>query len=127
MRLLHLEDDPDILEITRMALEMAGDFEIRQCSTGDDAVRIAEEFTPEVLLLDVMLPGQTGPEVLARLREIPKMVRVPALFMTARAQDSEVNALMQSGASGVITKPFDPVTLGQEIRSRIRTKLALVS
>jgi DNA-binding response OmpR family regulator len=127
MRLLHLEDDPDILEITRMALEMSGDFEIRQCSTGDDAVRIAEEFTPEVLLLDVMLPGQTGPEVLARLREIPEMARVPALFMTARAQESEVTSLMENGASGVITKPFDPVTLGQDIRARIRTKLSLVS
>jgi DNA-binding response OmpR family regulator len=65
--------------------------------------------------------------VLARLREIPEMARVPALFMTARAQESEVSSLMENGASGVITKPFDPVTLGQDIRARIRTKLSLVS
>jgi len=55
------------------------------------------------------------------------MARVPALFMTARAQESEVSSLMENGASGVITKPFDPVTLGQDIRARIRTKLSLVS
>lgn len=119
MRLLHLEDDPDILEITRMALELSGDFEIEQCSSGDDAVRVAQEFEPEVFLLDVMLPGQSGPEVLARLRELPKMANVPALFMTARVQETEVNSLLAHGASGVISKPFDPVSLGQEIKSRL--------
>ena len=118
-RLLHVEDDPDIREIALMSLEMSGHFTIRQCEDGAKALTCAEDFAPDVLLLDVMMPGMTGPQLLARLREIPALSKTPAIFMTARAQESEKLALLDSGAVAVIAKPFDPIALSDEIRAAI--------
>lgn len=115
IRILHLEDDQDIIEISRMALEMTGDFELLQCSSGDEALSKAVAFKPDVLLLDVMMPGMSGPEALAALRQLSGLEQTPAIFVTARVQKGEVNALIAEGASKVIAKPFDPLTLGSQI------------
>lgn len=115
IKLLHLEDDPDIQEITQMALDMTGRFTLLQCSTGEEALAQAPGFAPDVLLLDVMVPGMSGPVVLSALRDLPGLADIPAIFMTARVQPSEVRALIEHGAIAVVSKPFDPLTLGSEI------------
>ncbi|RYH00936.1 response regulator [Salipiger sp. IMCC34102] len=117
IRLLHAEDDPDIREIALLSLEMSGAFTIRQCEDGQSALDCAEAFAPDVLLLDVMMPGMTGLQLLERLRDIPALAETPAIFMTARAQESERKALLDSGAVAVIAKPFDPIALSDEIRA----------
>lgn len=119
IRLLHLEDDPDILEISQMALQMTGAFELMQCATGDDAIARAEAFAPDALLLDVMVPGTSGPDVLRALRKLPGLQEVPAIFMTARVQPSEVQDLLDQGAIAVIAKPFDPMSLGPQILAAV--------
>ncbi len=119
IRLLHLEDDPDILEISQMALQMTGAFELLQCATGDDAIARAGAFAPNALLLDVMVPGASGPDVLRALRKLPGLQEVPAIFMTARVQPSEVQDLLDQGAVAVIAKPFDPMSLGPQILAAI--------
>lgn len=119
IRLLHAEDDPDIREIALISLEMSGAFTIRQCEDGARALACAEAFGPDVLLLDVMMPGMTGPQLLARLRTIPALAETPAIFMTARAQESEKLELLESGAVAVIAKPFDPIALSDEICAAI--------
>lgn len=120
MKLLHLEDDDDIREISKMALELSGDFEVLQCSGGAEAVAAAPTFRPDVLLLDVMVPGMSGPSVLAEIRKIAGFETVPAIFMTARVQPSEIQAFKDLGAIDVIAKPFDPLTLGSQIKDSIQ-------
>lgn len=115
LRLLHVEDDEDIREVANMALTLSGKFDVLQCPSGEDALQKAPEFNPDVLLLDVMMPGMTGPETLSALREMAQFRETPAIFMTARAQPAEVEALKAASALTVVVKPFDPITLGDQI------------
>lgn len=115
MLILHVEDDVDIREIAKMALELTSGCEVVQCDSGEAALAIADEVRPDVLLLDVMMPGMTGPQTLAKLREFEHLANVPAIYMTARVQPGEVEDLKQAGAVGVIVKPFDPMTLAQQV------------
>ena len=116
MLILHVEDDIDIREIAKMALEMMGDFEVVQCDCGEAALAVADEVKPDVILLDVMMPGMTGPETLAKLRGFPHLADIPALYMTARVQAGEIDGLKETGAKGVVVKPFDPLTLSEQIK-----------
>jgi CheY-like chemotaxis protein len=86
------------------------------CPDGRAALTQAPNFKPDLVLLDVMMPGLSGPETLAALRKQATMAGVPVVFMTAKAMPDEVEELLQYGATGVIVKPFDPVTLPQDIR-----------
>ena len=116
MNILHVEDDADIREIAKMALEMMGEFSVTQYDCGGAAVAAAASVTPDVLLLDVMMPDMTGPETLQKLRTFDHLANVPAIYMTARVQAGEIDGLKETGALGVIVKPFDPVALGDQIK-----------
>lgn len=116
IRLLHVEDDLDILEIAAMSLEMAGGFDVRQCENAADALRVAPDFKPDVMLFDMMLPEMSGVQLLAAIREVPDFAKTPVIFMTARAQPHERRDLIERGAVDVIVKPFDPVKLGDQIK-----------
>ena len=121
VRILHVDDEPDIREIVGMALGLNADFEVRACANGPDAVATAAEWSPSLILLDVMMPGMDGPTTLAHLRKDARTADIPVLFMTARAQAREVQQLVALGAHGVISKPFDPMTLASQVRSHLQT------
>ena len=116
-RVLYVEDDGDIRTIASMALEVVGGFTLQACASGAQALAAAEQFAPQLLLLDVMMPGMDGPTTLGRLRELPATAAVPVIFMTAKVQASEVEQYRALGAIGVITKPFDPMTLAGQVRA----------
>ena len=115
-KILHVDDDGDIREIARMALELVAQMTVHQCSSGKEALEQAEGFQPDLFLLDVMMPEMSGEETWRKLLEIPALAGVPAIFMTAKAEASISRDLRQAGAIAVITKPFDPMTLGDQIR-----------
>ncbi len=115
-RVMCVEDDPDIRLIVEFSLATLGGFEICMCPDGQSAIAQAPGFKPDLVLLDVMMPGLNGPETLVALRLLPQMKGVPMVFMTAKAMPNEVEALLQHGATGVIVKPFDPVRLPEDIR-----------
>ncbi|MBD3662600.1 response regulator [Sulfitobacter aestuariivivens] len=115
IKILHVEDDADIREIAQLSLELSGEFELVQCESGEKALEAVNSFTPDVLLLDMMMPGMTGRQTLELMRQIPALSETPAIFMTARAQHAEIEELRFAGAAHVISKPFDPVSLGSEI------------
>mmetsp|Transcript_6277 Transcript_6277/g.10744 ORF Transcript_6277/g.10744 Transcript_6277/m.10744 type:complete len:135 (-) Transcript_6277:56-460(-) len=114
-KILHVDDDLDILEISRMALETVGDLSVTQCSSGFKAVEIAPELQPDLFLLDVMMPEIDGIETLQALRKVPGFGDTPAIFMTAKSSPDDIEMLMRHGALSVIKKPFDPLTLADEI------------
>lgn len=116
-RILYVEDEPDIQAVARLALEMVGGFAVKICSSGDEALREAAGFAPDMILLDVMMPGMDGPSTLAALRGIDSLKATPAAFMTAKVQPHEVEQLIAQGAVGVIAKPFDPMTLSDQVRA----------
>lgn len=115
-RILYVEDDPDIQAVAKVALEIIGGFTIKICSSGDEALKEAVAFAPDMILMDVMMPGMDGPTTLTKLRELPPLAAVPSAFMTAKVQPQEVEQYMSLGAKGVIAKPFDPMTLAQQVR-----------
>lgn len=115
-RVLCVEDDPDIRMIIEFSLATVGGLEVCLCPGGQLALQQAPVFLPDLVLLDVMMPGLNGPETLVALRKLPCMQGVPIVFMTAKAMPDEVEELLQYGATGVIVKPFDPMTLPQNIR-----------
>ena len=115
-RVMCVEDDPDIRMIIEFSLATLGGYQVCLCPDGRAALAQAPNFKPDLVLLDVMMPGLSGPETLAALRRLVEMAGVPVVFMTAKAMPDEVEELLQYGATGVIVKPFDPVTLPQDIR-----------
>ncbi len=114
---LHVDDDGDILAITKIALEAVGGLETIQCLSGVQAVEIAQRSNPDLLLLDLMMPNIDGVETLRLLRRIPGFADKPAIFMTGRATAENREELIQSGARFIITKPFDPISLASNILS----------
>ena len=121
VRILHVDDEPDIREIVEMSLGLSAEFEVRGCACGADAIAAAAEWAPYLILLDVMMPGMDGPTTLAHLRRDSRTADIPVLFMTARAQAREVEQFIALGAQGVVSKPFDPMTLGFAVRSHLQT------
>lgn len=114
-KILHVEDDPDIREIARLALEVIGGLSVEQCETGAQAVQQMPDITPDLLLLDMSMPDMNGVETLNAIRALPGFDDIPAIFMTARAQIQEQDDLLKEGAVAVISKPFDAMTLAQNI------------
>lgn len=114
-RVMCVEDDPDIRMILEFSLATVGGYEVRCCVEGRSALAQAAEFRPDLVLLDVMMPGLSGPETLVALRALPSMQGVPVVFMTAKALPDELEQLLDHGATGLIVKPFDPMTLPRDI------------
>jgi len=114
-RVLYIDDEPDIREVTQLALETLGGYDVCSCISGEEALAVAAGFAPDLVLLDVMMPGMDGPATLKALRAIASLERTPVVFFTAKAMRDEVDALRRLGAIGVIAKPFDPVALPEMI------------
>ncbi len=115
-KILHVEDEVDIQEVAKMALEAVGGLTVRTCGDGEEALTAAPEFQPDLFLLDVMMPGMDGPETFQALQKLPGFEETPAIFMTAKVMEAEIARFKELGALGVIAKPFDPMTLSDQIR-----------
>ena len=114
-RILLADDEPDILEISRIALETVGGFEVAVCSSGRALLERLHEFEPDLVIVDVLMPDMAGPEVLAEIRRRPEYEALPVVFLTGVIQTQEQESLLEMGAAGVIFKPFDPMTLADRI------------
>ena len=112
---LCIDDEPDILEVAQMALEMVGGLRVTCLSHSRAAVAVAQSALPDVILIDVMMPEQDGPSTLAALKAEPAVAHIPVIFMTARVQPAEQAQYLALGAAGVVPKPFDPMTLAAQI------------
>jgi CheY-like chemotaxis protein/HPt (histidine-containing phosphotransfer) domain-containing protein len=120
IRILHVDDEPDIREVVELSLGLDPDFTVQGCGSGKEALAVAAEWQPDFILLDVMMPVMDGPATLVQLRENVRTADIPVIFMTARAQAREVDRFRSLGAVGVIPKPFDPMTLAASVRSYVQ-------
>jgi CheY-like chemotaxis protein len=115
--LLYVDDDPDVQEIALLSLGLDPDLEVRPASTGAEALALLESgWVPDLLMLDMMMPEMDGPATLAAIRTRPHLAEVPAIFITARAGSVAGVSAAELGAIGVISKPFDPLSLAAQVR-----------
>lgn len=115
-RILLVEDDPDIQIVARLSLNELAGFDLEVCGSGLEALEKAPGFAPDLILLDVMMPELDGISTLRELRRLDSVSETPVIFMTAKAQPEEVAEYRRLGALDVIIKPFDPMSLGDEVR-----------
>ena len=113
-----VEDDPDISRLVRHHLENDG-FAVRVYPNGSNVIADAERQRPALFVLDIMVPGKDGLEICRTVRQTPGLASVPVIFLTAKVQPADRQKFMQLGVRGIISKPFDPLTLGQQIREML--------
>lgn len=113
-KILCVEDDPDIQTVIKFALIASG-LSVQACSSGAEALEVVVPFGPDLILLDVLMPGMDGPTTLKALREFSEIKDTPVIFMTAIVQPNEIAHLKKLGVLDVITKPFDPISLADQI------------
>lgn len=114
--IIMIEDEPDIQTVARMALEAVGGYQVEVFNSGEEAVQGIDGKRPDLILLDVMMPGMDGPTTLQELRKKPAFANTPIVFMTAKVQPQEVQSYIDLGAMDVISKPFDPMKLSDQVR-----------
>ncbi len=115
-KILYVEDEPDIQTITSMALETFGNFTLKICNNGKEALECIESFEPDLVLSDVMMPEMDGPTLLQNLKNNPKFQNIPVIFTTAKAQLHEIEHYKELGAANVLSKPFNLTTLSSELQ-----------
>ncbi len=115
-KILYVEDDADIRTIAKLSLEAVGGFTVQVANSGAEAIDIAPAFMPDLILLDVMMPGMDGPTTMLALRKLPEFEQTPIVFMTAKVMQSEIARYKEIGALDVIHKPFDPMTLSDRVK-----------
>ncbi len=116
MKILIIDDENDIRRIARLALSKVGKMDVIEASNGTEGLQKAELEQPDVILLDVMMPLLDGPSTLATLQSSNVTEHIPVIFLTAKAMPSELVRLRSLGVKGVLTKPFDPMTLATQIK-----------
>lgn len=114
-RILYVEDEPDIQAVAKLALEIVGGYQVMICGGGQEALDKVGGFAPDLILLDVMMPGMDGPTTLQNLRANPATAMIPVIFLTAKVQPPEVKHYQALGALNVIAKPFDPMALAAQV------------
>ena len=119
-KILLIDDEDDIRTIIRISLETIGGFEVLLAGGGEEGLEVSARDKPDLILLDVMMPGLDGPATLKRLKRNPTSADIPVVFLTAKAQQMELDRLKDMGAEGVLTKPFDPMKLPDLVRAFLR-------
>ena len=115
MTVVLAEDDPDIQLVARLALKRAG-FTVKVVGNGKEALDTILQQPPDVILLDWMMPELDGPETCRRLKSNPDTANIPVIFLTAKSQEAEIQRGLGLGAAGYVTKPFDALALGQQVK-----------
>ena len=113
--ILYVDDEPDIREVVQMSLSLVEGLDVQVCESGERALQLLPQLKPDLVLLDVMMPGMDGPSTLQKMRTLPALAKIPVVFMTAKAMPQEVARFRELGAVSVIAKPFDPIQLGNQV------------
>lgn len=114
-KILLIDDETDIQTVATIGLTLNTDWSVTTANSGEAGLDVAIATLPDAILLDVAMPGMDGLATLAALQAHPATAKIPIIFLTAKAQASDRRRLYEAGASGVITKPFDPTTLPSQI------------
>ena len=123
-KILLIDDQEDIRELASVGFDLLDGFILTEASTGEEGLEVARREVPDLVLLDFMMPGLSGPDVIKCLKECPRTACLPVVFMTARATGEDEILMTSLGAAGVIRKPFDPLQLPLEISKYLKKSRA---
>jgi len=115
-KILYAEDEPDVQTVVELTVQTMSDYQIKVCDNGKKLLDCVEEYNPDLILLDVMMPEMDRPTTFKILQADENTKKIPVIFMTAKAQVQEIEIYKKTGALGVIIKPFDPINLCDEIQ-----------
>lgn len=110
-----IDDEAAIHQIIQITLTMQSDWSLLTALTSDRGIELAKEEQPDAILLDMMMPQRDGTATMELLRELPATCGIPVIFLTAKAQAADRRKFYALGAQGIVTKPFDPITLTSQI------------
>lgn len=122
-RVLIIDDEEAIQQVVQFGIKMIVGWDVLQASSGSEGIRTAQTETPDVILLDVMMPDMDGLTTFKKLQAHPKTRKIPVIFLTAKAQTSEKRQFHDLGVSGVITKPFNSLDLPKQIAKILHWQL----
>lgn len=120
LHILLIEDDPDIQKMVQLSLKYQGGHQVSVASGGKEGLAKALAEKPDLILLDVMMPEMDGYETCKHLKANPDTTGIPVVFLSARAQQSEIQKGKDLGAIGYLVKPFDPMSLSGQLESLLR-------
>jgi two-component system phosphate regulon response regulator PhoB len=123
---LIVEDEEDIRELVSYHLLKEG-YQVASVASGEEALSVAEKQTPDLILLDVMLPGMDGLTVCQRLRAAPKTADVAIMMLTAKSEETDIVRGLNLGATDYVTKPFSPKVLLARVRAVLRRQTAVAT
>ena len=115
--ILYVEDELHVRTTAKLVLEVIGKFDVRECSSAREALEVARDFVPDLIMLDVMMPEIDGLRTLDMLRRVPHLAHTPAMFVTGHTCEADLARYMQAGAIGVIAKPLLPLRLTGQLRA----------
>jgi CheY-like chemotaxis protein len=116
MKVLVIDDEEDTRNIAAMSLGLIGGLDVVQAESGPEGIFKAEKEEPDVILLDLIMPGMDGEQTFQRLRTNPKTIGIPVIFLTIKGKFPEFDKLKEEGALAVLPKPFDPALLCSQVR-----------
>jgi CheY-like chemotaxis protein len=114
-RILIVDDEDDIREVAALSLEATAGWKILTASSGAEGIEIATVEHPDAILMDVMMPGVDGPTTFRNMQQIPDIASIPVLLLTAKVQGADQRRFAGLGLAGILFKPFDPLTLAEQI------------
>jgi CheY-like chemotaxis protein len=118
-RVLIIDDEDDIREVAQASLEMMGGWEVITASSSEEGLGLAETEQPDAILLDVMLPDMDGPTTFQKLQEMPATRQIPVVLLTAKVQAADQRRFADLGVTAVLSKPFDPVALADQVATAL--------
>ena len=118
-KILIIDDEDDIREVAALSLESVAGWEVIKASSGAQGLARAEEYQPDAILLDVMMPGMDGPTTFLELRKNHATAGIPVLLLTAKVQGTDQRRFADLGVEAVLFKPFDPLTLSTQIAAAL--------
>ncbi|MDX6707871.1 MAG: hypothetical protein QOI48_3717 [Solirubrobacteraceae bacterium] len=113
--ILLIDDEDDIREVAALSLKAIGGWRVSIASGGSQGIAMARAERPDAILLDVMMPDVDGPATFQRLQDDPRTHDIPVILLTAKAQSADHRSFARLGVAGTLTKPFDPITLADQI------------
>jgi CheY-like chemotaxis protein len=119
-RVLIIDDEDDIREVAALSLEATAGWQILTAPSGTQGIEIAIAQQPDAILMDVMMPGVDGPSTFREMQQIPAIAHIPVVLLTAKVQGVDKRRFADLGVAGVLFKPFDPLTLADQISETLR-------
>ena len=118
-RILIIDDEDDIREVAALSLETVAGWTVCTANSGNDGIQKAILEQPDAILMDVMMPTMDGPTTFRQMQTMPNVSRIPVLLLTAKVQGVDQRRFADLGVSGVLFKPFDPLTLADQMASAL--------